>query len=126
MPLLRSFASILALLAVFSMTAQADTLRLGAQSIKNLFPGHYEARVQGYKVLFSAHRGGKLVGQAFGREDRGKWYVKGSRLCVAWRKWTKGKAKCGTVSKRGKWYVASDAKGQMLSFRPVSVLALKE
>ncbi len=126
MPLLRSFTSILAFLALISMPAQADTLRLGAKSIKNLFPGHYEARVRGYKVLFSAHRGGKLVGQAFGRQDRGKWFVKGSRLCVAWRKWTKGKVKCGSVSKRGMWYVASDAKGQVLSFRSVSVVALKE
>lgn len=126
MPLLRSFTSILAFLALISMPAQADTLRLGAKSIKNLFPGHYEARVRGYKVLFSAHRGGKLVGQAFGRQDRGKWFVKGSRLCVAWRKWTKGKVKCGSVSKRGMWYVASDAKGQVLSFRSVSMVALKE
>ncbi|NNE24275.1 MAG: hypothetical protein HKN11_16875 [Rhizobiales bacterium] len=123
---MRSFTSILAFLALISMPAQADTLRLGAKSIKNLFPGHYEARVRGYKVLFSAHRGGKLVGQAFGRQDRGKWFVKGSRLCVAWRKWTKGKVKCGSVSKRGMWYVASDAKGQVLSFRSVSVVALKE
>lgn len=126
MPLLRSFASMVTLLALSSMPAQADTLRLGPQSIRNLFPGHYEARVQGYKILFSAHRSGKLVGQAFGRQDRGKWYVKGSRLCVVWRKWTKGKAKCGSVAKRGMWYLASDAKGQMLSFRPVSVLAQKE
>jgi len=126
MPSLRSFVYILALLASSSTTAQADTVRLSAQSIKNLFPGHYEARVKGYKVLFSAHRGGKLVGQAFGREDRGKWFVKGRRLCVVWRQWTKGEAKCGSVSKRGKWYVANDAKGQMLSFRPVSVLAMNK
>ena len=126
MPPLRNLASILSVLVVISVPAQADTVRLSAQSIKNLFPGHYEARVKGYKILFSAHRGGKLVGQAFGRTDRGKWSVRGRRLCMAWRKWTEGKVKCGSVSKQGKWYVASDAEGQVLSFRPVSVLALSE
>lgn len=126
MPKLTLIACVVATTAAFSMAAQADTIRLSTTSIKNLFPGHYEARVKGYRVLFSARRGGKLVGQAFGREDRGKWYVKGNRLCVAFRQWTNGKAKCGSVSKRGKWYVASDAKGKVLSFRPVSVLALNK
>ena len=126
MSFLRLSAAALSLLILSSVTTQADTVRLGAQAIKNLFPGHYEARVKGYKVLFSAHRGGKLVGQAFGRTDKGKWFVKGRHLCMAWRKWTKGKAKCGSVSKRGEWYVANDTTGQVLSFRPVSVVALSE
>ena len=119
----RFLASAIAVLVFSSVSAAADTVPLQSQSIKNLFSGQFEARVMGYKLRFSAYQSGKLIGQAFGREDRGKWFVKDDRLCVIWRQWTRGKPKCGAVSKQGKWYVASDAKGKMLSFRPVSVLA---
>ncbi len=123
---LRLFVSILSVVILSATAAHSDPVRLGAQSLKKLFPGHYEARVKGYKILFSAHRGGKLVGQAFGRSDRGKWFVKGRRLCMAWQNWTKGKVKCGSVSRQNNWYIAHDADGQVLLFRPASVLAASQ
>ena len=123
---LRSVASVMAILGLLSTTVQADGIRLNAKSVKSLFPGQYEARVKGYKILFSAHRGGNLAGQAFGQEDRGRWFVKGNRLCMVWRKWTEGKPKCGSISRQGNWFIANNTKGQLLKFRPVSVVALNQ
>jgi hypothetical protein len=53
-----------------------------------IFPGQFEAKVKGYRVFFSGSRGGKLRGEAYGRQDEGRWYAKGGKLCVAWNDWT--------------------------------------
>jgi len=123
MLLLRSGASVVAILGLLFTSAQADGVLLNAQSIKNLFPGQYEARFKGYKVVFSAHRDGRLVGQAFGKEDRGKWFLRGNQACMTWKKWTEGKPECGSISRQGNWLVANNKNGQMLKFRPVPVVA---
>ena len=62
-------------------------------------------------------RGGALAGQAYGQQDKGRWFMKGSSLCVSWEKWTKGQAHCGQITQQGGWYVAKNGEGEMLKFR---------
>ena len=85
--------------------------------VTKLFPGQFEAQVKGYRVNFTGSRGGSIVGVAYGQQDTGRWYMKGSALCVAFDKWTKGEAKCGRISQQGGWYVAKGNGGDVLKFR---------
>ena len=90
---------------------------LARAEVTKLFPGPFEAQVKGYRVNFTGSRGGSIVGVAYGQQDTGRWYMKGSALCVAFDKWTKGEAKCGRISQQGGWYVAKGNGGDVLKFR---------
>ena len=90
---------------------------LARSEVTKLFPGQFEAQVKGYRVNFTGSRGGSIVGVAYGQQDTGRWYMKGSALCVAFDKWTKGEAKCGRISQQGGWYVAKGNGGDVLKFR---------
>jgi hypothetical protein len=99
--------------------AQAGSL--GGNDIARIFPGQFEAKVKGYRVFFSGTKGGRLAGEAYGQQDSGRWYVSGSSLCVVFKKWTKGEAKCGAISQQAGWYVASGSDGEVLKFRRADV-----
>ena len=118
LPALAAFA---AAIAVFSLPAAADDLSLEPEAIAALFPGHYEARVAGgYRLLIAAKEDGSMMGRAFGKEDKGAWKLEDNKLCVAWRSWTRGKFKCGSIVQNGDWYVATNAEGSdTMQFRPV-------
>ena len=90
---------------------------LARAEVTKLCPGQFEAQVKGYRVNFTGSRGGSIVGVAYGQQDTGRWYMKGSALCVAFDKWTKGEAKCGRISQQGGWYVAKGNGGDVLKFR---------
>ena len=61
-----------------------------------------------------------MMGRAFGKEDKGAWKLEDNKLCVAWRSWTRGKFKCGSIVQNGDWYVATNAEdGDTMQFRPV-------
>ena len=90
---------------------------LARAEVTKLFPGQFEAQVKGYRVNFTGSRGGSIVGVAYGQQDTGRWYMKGSARCVAFDKWTKGEAKCGRISQQGGWYVAKGNGGDVLKFR---------
>lgn len=96
---------------------------LGSKDIAKIFPGQFEAKVKGYRVFFSGSGGGRLSGQAYGQQDTGRWYVAGSSLCVVFKKWTKGQAKCGALTRQAGWYVASGAQGEVMKFRRTDVAA---
>ena len=103
--------------AVLTASAAAQAGSLGKGEITKLFPGQFEAKVKGYRVSFEGSRNGSLSGQAYGQQDKGRWYMQGSSLCVVWDKWTKGKARCGQVASQGGWYVAVSGEGEVLKFR---------
>lgn len=103
--------------AALTAAAQAEAGSLGQAEITKLFPGQFEAKVKGYRVSFAGSRGGALAGQAYGQKDKGRWYMKGSSLCVVWNKWTKGEAHCGEITRQGGWYVAMGNSGEVLKFR---------
>ncbi|MCB1377118.1 MAG: hypothetical protein KDK89_01935 [Alphaproteobacteria bacterium] len=107
----------LAAIAIVVGGIQVQAGSLDGHAIAKIFPGQFEAKVQGYRVSFSGHRNGRIQGFAYGQQDEGRWYVKGSRLCVVFKKWTKGQARCGVISQRNGWYVANGSDGEVLKFR---------
>ena len=117
MNLRNTFVALLAGAAALSAAAGAQAGSLGKAEVTKLFPGQFEAKVKGYRVSFAGTRGGALAGSAYGQQDKGRWYMQGTQLCVVWNKWTKGQAHCGQISQQGGWYVASSAEGEVLKFR---------
>ena len=103
--------------AALTVSAPVQAGPLAKGEITKLFPGQFEAKVKGYRVSFSGSRNGALSGQAYGQQDKGRWYMQGSVLCVVWNKWTKGKAHCGQIVQQGGWYVAPSGEGESLKFR---------
>ncbi|WP_374332106.1 hypothetical protein [Aestuariivirga sp.] len=103
--------------AALPLAGLAQAAPLARSEVTKLFPGQFEAQVKGYRVNFTGTRGGSITGVAYGQQDTGHWYMKGSSLCVAFDKWTKGEAKCGRISQQGGWYVASSSDGDVLKFR---------
>ena len=117
MNLRTAFAATLIAATILPLAGIAQAAPLGRAEVTKLFPGQFEAKVKGYRVSFAGSRGGTLSGRAYGQQDKGRWYMQGSQLCVVWTKWTKGEAHCGQISQQGGWYVASSAAGEVLKFR---------
>ena len=103
--------------ALLATAGHASADNLDGQLIKNLFPGVYEAKVQGTDVNFAGYTNGWLNGATRFDQDRGRWYVQGEQLCVSWEKWTNGKAVCGSITQTGGWFVATGETGEVLKFR---------
>jgi hypothetical protein len=103
--------------AALTLSSGAEAGSLGKGEVTKLFPGQFEAQVKGYRVSFAGTRGGTLSGRAYGQQDKGRWYMQGTALCVVWTKWTKGKAHCGEIQRQGGWYVAMNGNGEVLKFR---------
>jgi hypothetical protein len=116
-----ALAVALAIIGLLATGGHAGAGNLDGKWIKGLFPGHFEAKVQGYRVLFAGYRNGGLKGEAYGQQDQGRWFVKGNALCVSWEQWTKGKTQCGSISQQGGWFVVSYDSGEMLKFRRAMV-----
>lgn len=116
-----AFLTATALLAItlFSIiSASADSASLNAKEIRGLFPGKYEARVDGHTLTISAKGNGTLKGSTFMASDSGRWWLKGSSLCVEWKSWADGETMCGKLSRVGNWYTARAAGKVALKFRP--------
>jgi hypothetical protein len=112
------FASMTAAVFVLSsLAADAGGKSLKASDIRALFPGNYEARVQGHKVHVVARRNGSLAGSAYSQTDNGRWWVSGNQLCFAWSSWADGKANCGRIVQSGSWYVSRNSAAGSLKFR---------
>jgi hypothetical protein len=110
-------AAVLIGVACLAVSAVAEAGSLGKGEVARLFPGQFEAKVKGYRVSFAGSSGGVLTGSAYGQQDKGRWYMQGSALCVAWNKWTEGKPHCGQITRQGGWYVAMSKEGEVLKFR---------
>lgn len=121
MNLRTALAATLIAASTFPLSGLADAATLARSEITKLFPGQFEAQVKGYRVSFSGSGNGTLVGQAYGQQDTGRWYMRGASLCVSFDKWTKGEAKCGRISQQGGWYVAQGNDGDVLKFRRTDV-----
>lgn len=117
----KGVAAALAGFGMFVAAGEAGAASLGGGDIARIFPGQFEAKVKGYRVFFTGTKGGKLNGVAYGQQDSGRWFVKGTSLCVTFTRWTKGEAKCGTISQQGGWFVASSGEGEVLKFRRAEV-----
>jgi hypothetical protein len=94
---------------------------LDGNFIKGLFPGYYEAKIQGTPVIVAGYGNGWLSGATRFAQDRGRWFVQNDQLCVSWEKWTVGKPVCGTISQVGGWFVATGEAGEVLKFRRTAI-----
>jgi len=90
------------LLALSAQGAQARTV--SGTELKKL-RGVYTAIWKGRKARVKLNADGTLHAVSGTKKDVGRWRVRGNVLCVAFRVWTRGKYKCGTVEKKGAWYV---------------------
>lgn len=108
-------------LGLLATASQASAGNLDGSGIKGLFPGYFEATVQGYRILFAGYRDGSLRGEAYGRHDRGRWFVRGNDICVSWEQWTKAKMTCGSISQQDGWFIASGGGNEILKFRRARV-----
>ncbi len=116
-----AFLTVTALLAItlFSIiSASAGSASLNSKEIRGLFPGKYEARVDGHVLTISAKDNGTLKGSTFMASDTGRWWLKGSALCVEWKSWADGETMCGKLSRKGNWYTAKAGGKVALKFRP--------
>lgn len=110
---------LLAAVAIVSLAiAPASAGSLKAAEIDRLFPGTYEARVEGHTVTITARANGTMKGSALLASDTGRWWRKGNALCVAFSNWGDGRTLCGNLRRAGSWYQAVAAGKVALSFRP--------
>ena len=121
MPIRKSLVAVLVGVSTLGLVQQASAGGLGGNAIAKLFPGQFEAQFKGYRVFFTGQPNGQLSGQAYGQQDTGRWFVKSGALCVAWKNWTNGQAKCGALTQQNGWYVASSSAGDVLKFRRTAV-----
>ncbi len=78
---------------------------LSGQELKRL-GGTYQAVWKGkHRARVLIRRDGTLLARSGPRTDVGRWKIEGNRLCVSFRVWTKGRYKCGTVERQGRWLV---------------------
>ena len=92
------------LLAPVATTAHAGRTLTGAE-LKRLGGVYRAVWKEKHKARVHVRRDGTLLARSGPRTDVGRWKVEGNRLCVAFRVWTKGRYKCGTVERRGRWLV---------------------
>lgn len=102
---------------------EGEIATLAAEDLQQLFPGNYEAEVAGYDMLITGSSNGTLKGQAFSRNDDGRWWVNEDTLCVAWSNWTEGKPMCGVITRKGEWYTSQNEKGESMRFRRIQEVA---
>ncbi len=107
----------LSLLAAYA-GAPAMARGVSGAELKRL-SGVYQAVWKGRKARVKINRDGTLLARSGNKVDTGRWRVRGNELCVSFRVWTRGKFKCGTVERKGSWYVGlRKANGQpRLKFR---------
>jgi hypothetical protein len=114
----RLILSVLAAIVVAfsSPGARADeTIILSQAELGKLFPGSFQAVVNGaVTVMITARGNGTMVGQMTGQEDRGWWSVKSGKLCIVWSTWLSGKASCSRVIADDGWY-----RGNGVKFRKI-------
>lgn len=79
---------------------------VGPQALKAMFPGSFEAVVEGYTVSFTAHRDGSLVGRYATVTDSGRWSLRRGELCIMLSSWFDGRTECARVVHDGGWYRA--------------------
>lgn len=100
-----AFASLILLPAA----AQAEPMKLGGPEIKETFTGsHIELDTPlGTTIPIRFTGDGLMTGQAGSlasvlgaAQDRGRWWVKGNRLCYKWFRWFEAQEQCMTIRVR--------------------------
>ncbi len=82
----------------------AQARMLSGQELRQLH-GVYTAIWKGRKARVKVNRDGTLLARTGNKVDTGRWHVRGRELCVSFKVWTRGRYKCGTVERQGRWLV---------------------
>ena len=96
---------LLLLLLTATWAGQATARELSAAELKRLHGVYHAVWKNKYKARVLVRRDGTLLARSGNKVDVGRWQVRGNRLCVAFRVWTRGRFKCGRVERQGRWYV---------------------
>jgi hypothetical protein len=91
-----------------SVMAPSHAHSLEPRALNALFPGTFDAVVQGYTVRVTAHKDGSLVGRHAFSADSGRWSIRRGKLCVTLSNWLNGRTACAKVVRQGDWYRAGD------------------
>jgi hypothetical protein len=114
-------AVLAALVSLFSSFASAQAASLRGSQIRAIFPGHFVVAWKGGRNFsVRARSGGQMTAVYSGASLSGRWRVNGNKLCVSVNLWIGTKKRCGTLKRRGKWYVGMFRKNgtPRLKFRP--------
>jgi hypothetical protein len=111
----RALAACFLCLAIFSLPMQSDAAgRLASQDLRKLFPGKFDVEVKDNRVTMIAKDDGTLIGKAWGKKDKGRWYVSGAQLCISLDNWMKGKTRCSAIVEEAGWYHGSGVRFRKL------------
>jgi len=115
--------SLLGLLAIVCVPLEASAgSTLSAKEVRALFPGKFEAVWKEKRSLtLSADANGGIVGYVGILSGSGRWWVKGSNLCITFDRWEDEKTRCSRVVRNGGWYhgLYRDSGTPRLRFRPI-------
>jgi hypothetical protein len=92
----------------FFLVQPAEAGSLEAQKLKALFPGSFQAVVNGWAVHFTARGDGSLIGKFRSKTDTGRWSIKSGQLCIMLTQWLGGRTACSQVVQDGQWYRADN------------------
>jgi hypothetical protein len=123
-PLLRSTpkAALLAFLGFLTAAGAEAGEQLSARDLQELFPGRFQAIVQGSLVIsITARRDGSLLAEVLTKSDTGEWSIRSGQLCIRFAKWREGRTSCSPVVAEAGWYRGND-----VVFREAEGLALAE
>jgi hypothetical protein len=96
------FSAIVGFLAISGAEAGEQ---LSRRELQQLFPGHFEAIVQGILVVSITARGdGSLLAEYMRRADTGHWSIRSGKLCIRFSKWLDGRTRCSMVVEEAGWY----------------------
>ena len=91
-----------AAIAVVVAAPAASAKELTPAELRKFFPGSYSVTIfNSFTLKVKMSGNGVMTGVARGKRDTGRWSIEGSRLCVAWSTWTKGKKGCSTLRRDG-------------------------
>jgi hypothetical protein len=106
-PLLRLLpkAVFLAIVGFLTISEAEASEQLSRRELQQLFPGHFEAIVQGILVVsITARRDGSLFAEFMSRADTGHWSIRSGKLCIRFSKWLDGRTRCSMVVEEAGWY----------------------
>src|SRR5688572_19236901 len=96
-----AFFAVLSFLTVIGAKAGEQ---LSERELKQLFPGRFQAIVQGALVVsITASRDGSLLGEFMSMSDNGRWSIRSGQLCIRFSKWLNGRTSCAAVVEQAGW-----------------------
>jgi hypothetical protein len=88
------------------MATSGSASQMTAGQIKGLAPANYSGFLRGdIPATIKMGSDGTIAGRAEGKFEVGKWFVRGSDLCIQFKVWTSNKPQCGAVHREGAWFV---------------------